>query len=146
MALKDEGSNGQWIETRAMQPSSQQQEWLVGLNNRLIDMNERLIEQRGHDQKEREMLLHLMQSMEDSHQTSQSEEPALPSSPPQVSKIVSGKDFRLEDRPQPVLSRLFMRTKPRSVPLSLIVQRPEIVSGADFRGAQPAPRLSALFL
>ena len=43
---------------------SQQQEWLIGLNNRLIDMNERLIEQRGQDQRERELLLQIVQNNE----------------------------------------------------------------------------------
>lgn len=119
----------------------QHQEWLIGLNNRLIDMNERLIEQRGHDQKERELLLQIVQSTEDRCQPVVQETTVQKAAIP----LMSGKDFSSEEDPKPVLSRLFLRTQPKAVPLSLTLRR-ELVSGADFRNGQAAPRLSGLFL
>jgi hypothetical protein len=40
---------------------------------------------------------------------------------------------------------LFLRSQPQAVPLSLMLHR-ELMSGADFRNGQPAPRLSSLFM
>jgi len=114
---------------------SQQQEWLIGLNNRLIDMNERLIEQRGQDQRERELLLQIVQNTENHR---------LVTAKTKV-RLMSGKDFQSEEDPKPALSQLFLRSQPQAVPLSLILHR-ELMSGADFRNGQPAPRLSSLFM
>ena len=70
---------------------SQQQEWLIGLNNRLIDMNERLIEQRGQDQRERELLLQIVQNTE-SHRPVTVQE----TFPKTKDRLMSGKDYQSE--------------------------------------------------
>ena len=74
---------------------SQQQEWLIGLNNRLIDMNERLIEQRGQDQRERELLLQIVQNNE-SHRPVTVQETV----PKTKVRLMSGKDFQSEEDPK----------------------------------------------
>ena len=119
---------------------TQQQEWLIGLNNRLIDMNERLIEQRGQDQQERELLLQIVQNIENHRPVTVQE-----TVPEMKVRLMSGKDFQSEEDPKPALSQLFLRSQPQAVPLSLMLHR-ELMSGADFRNGQPAPRLSSLFM
>ena len=119
---------------------SQQQEWLIGLNNRLIDMNERLIEQRGQDQRERELLLQILQNNENHRPVTVQE-----TVPKTKVRLMSGKDFQSEEDPKPALSQLFLRSQPQAVPLSLMLDR-ELMSAADFRNRPPAPRLSSLFM
>jgi hypothetical protein len=119
---------------------TQQQEWLIGLNNRLIDMNERLIEQRGQDQQERELLLQIVQNNE-SHCPVTVQETV-----PRVKVcLMSGRDFQSEEDPKPALSQLFLRSKPKAVPLSLMLHQ-ELMPSAGFRNGQHAPRLSSLFM
>ena len=127
-------------------------EWLTGLNNRLIDMNERLIEQRGQDQKERELLLTLVHGMNHlknplpEDQGAQSEMNGY-----SFSHLVSGKDFQ-PITPPPALSELFMRPQSVSVfPAKQVAYpqptvKPKLVSGADFCPNQSSPKLSGLFL